>query len=512
MGTIRVLPGHLVNQIAAGEVVERPASVVKELCENSLDAGAKAIHVELVEGGIRRILVADDGSGMSREDALTCLERHATSKLADAEGLQRIATLGFRGEAVPAIASVSRFSLTTREGAAEEATRIVVEGGTVQRIEAAGAPAGTTIVVEDLFFNTPARRKFLKRADTEAAHASEAVVRLALARPAVGFTLVSGSRTTFTSPASPSDPRERIAAALGADVFDHLIEVDEAHGGTRVHGFVASPDYTVSTSRSIHTFVNGRFVRDRALLAAVQRGFADALMPGRQPAAVLFLQMPLEQVDVNVHPQKLEVRFADQRATFDAVVRALRGALRRSPWLAAKTQEAAPVAAEEPSAYSPAPVWTPAPIPFSFARVPVAPAVGVSPPAASGPNEPVQAAEPTEPRVSGQPPAGFFRSLRVIGQFARTYIVCEGPGPQLVVIDQHAAHERLAIPPASRGLPVAPTAAPGLSHSGFGRAADRRCARARRPSRGRARDRVRRRTLRRDDVCAQGRSRASRRL
>ncbi len=446
MGKIQVLSEQLINQIAAGEVVERPASVVKELCENSLDARAKAIKIELLDGGLRRILVADDGAGMSGEDARSCLERHATSKLSDADGLKRIATMGFRGEAVPAIASVSRFTLTTRERSADAATLVFVEGGRIDRVEQTGAPAGTSVLVEDLFFNTPARRKFLKRAETEAGHASEAVIRLALARHDVGFTLVSGGKQSFSAPAAPKDPKERIAAALGSDVFPHLVEVDHRLNAMRVTGFVASPDYTLSTARGIYTFVNGRYVRDRGLIAAIQRAFSDAMMPGRQPAAVLYLEMPFEDVDVNVHPQKLEVRFADSRATFDVVFHAVQLALRRSPWLTQGAQaRAGPQqgdgaaaagtggAAEHPSGYGPAswPAAPPSSLPMRFGGVPVAPI------AESWQYQPGPA------RADEIPPAGFFHNLRVIGQFARTYLVCEAPGPQLVVIDQHAAHERL---------------------------------------------------------------------
>ncbi|HEY3445393.1 MAG TPA: DNA mismatch repair endonuclease MutL [Myxococcales bacterium] len=441
MGKIRVLSDQLINQIAAGEVVERPASVVKELCENSLDAEAKAIKVELLEGGLRKILVADDGIGMAGEDARSCLERHATSKLTDAEGLKKIATMGFRGEAVPAIASVSRFTLTTRERKADAATQVVVEGGKVDRVEEIGAPAGTSVLVEDLFFNTPARRKFLKRAETEAGHASEAVIRLALARHDVGFTLVSGGKQSFSAPAAPKDPKERIAAALGSEVFPHLVDVDHRLNAMRVTGYVASPDYTLSTARGIYTFVNGRYVRDRGLIAAIQRAFSDAMMPGRQPAAVLYLEMPFEDVDVNVHPQKLEVRFADSRSTFDIVFHAVQLALRRSPWLTQGAQAraeqqqagaAAGGASEHAGGYGPmARAIAPTSLPMRFGGVPVA-AIAES-----------WSVQPGPARADEIPPAGFFHNLRVIGQFARTYLVCEAPGPQLVVIDQHAAHERL---------------------------------------------------------------------
>ncbi|HEY0840621.1 MAG TPA: DNA mismatch repair endonuclease MutL, partial [Vulgatibacter sp.] len=326
MALIRQLPSDVINKIAAGEVVERPSSVVKELVENALDAGATRVDVELSGGGRDRILIVDDGKGMSREDALLCIERHATSKLADAEGLFHIASFGFRGEAIPAIASVSRLTLTTREPDSLEGTRIVVEGGEVTAVEACGAPRGTTFEIRDLFYATPARRKFLKRPETESGHAAEALVRLALARPDVSFSLRSGDRTSFRSPAAP-DPRERVAAAIGKDVFAHLLEVEHSRGTVRVHGLVASPAYSVPTPRAIYLFVNGRFVRDRPLQHAMQKAYEGLLPSGRSPALVLFVDLPPHEVDVNVHPQKMEVRFADPRGVYDAVARAIGDAL-----------------------------------------------------------------------------------------------------------------------------------------------------------------------------------------
>jgi DNA mismatch repair protein MutL len=459
MGKVQLLPENLVNQIAAGEVVERPASVVKELCENSLDAGARTVRVELVEGGLRSIVVEDDGCGMSVDDARSCLERHATSKLRDADGLKRIGTLGFRGEAIPAIASVSRFHLVTREPGAVGATRVFVDGGKLVSVEDTGAPAGTRISVEDLFFNTPARRKFLKRAGTEAGHASEALVRLALARPEIGFSLWNSGRESFSMPAGQKDQRERIAAALGPEVFKHLVPVDYGRSEVRISGQIASPDYTLATSRGLYTFVNGRFVRDRGLNATIQRAFADVTMPGRQPAAVLFIELPLEEVDVNVHPQKLEVRFADQQKVFGTVWRAVQEALRSSPWLAQRAAAASEKSAGEGSpAYAPR---LPVPVPLPFAPRPGLPFSGkrkpedgskepwVVVPEPAAPAAGAQAAADTQPpgasaeTTEAPPPQGFFRTLRVIGQFAATYLVCEAPGPRLVIVDQHAAHERL---------------------------------------------------------------------
>jgi len=331
---IRQLSSDVINKIAAGEVVERPSSVVKELVENALDAGATRVDVEILGGGRDRILVSDDGKGMSREDAQLCIERHATSKLADAEGLFHIASYGFRGEAIPAIASVSRFTLTTREPDALEGTRIVIDGGRVLSVDSCGAPRGTSLEIRDLFHATPARRKFLKRAETEAGHIGETLVRLALARPDVSFSLRSGDRTSFRSPAGP-DPRERIAAAIGKEIFEHLLPVEHVRGSVRVHGFAASPAFSLPTPRAIYLFVNGRFVRDRAVQHAMQRAYEGLLPSGRSPGIVLFVEVPPHEVDVNVHPQKLEVRFADPRGVYDAVSRALGDALGKGDWLKA---------------------------------------------------------------------------------------------------------------------------------------------------------------------------------
>jgi DNA mismatch repair protein MutL len=427
MAVIRRLPEGLVNQIAAGEVVERPASVVKELCENSIDAGATHVQVELQDGGTRLIQVVDDGSGMDPEDARLCLERHATSKLRDAEGLAAIATLGFRGEAVPAIASVSHFTLTTRPRGALAATRIHVDGVASPEVGEAGAPEGTRIEVADLFFNTPARRKFLKKPQTEGGHCTEAVVRLLLSHPEVGFSLTADGRRVLTSAAN-APLRDRVALALGREVHEHLVEVQHTRGEVTVAGFCASPDYSAATSQKIQLFVNGRGIRDRSLSHAVARAYANLLPPGRYPAAVLFLTLPLDRVDVNVHPQKLEVRFADPRAVFDAVIHGVAAALRPAPWLT--------IGSGGPSAARP-----------SASAAPMPPAPAASQMLANqlrSPGELVPVLHEAEARFEAAPaPSGYFGSLRVIGQLAGTYVVCEGVGNSLVVLDQHAAHERV---------------------------------------------------------------------
>ncbi len=497
MPIIQRLSDTLINQIAAGEVVERPASVAKELCENSLDAGASEITVEITEGGIRRIVVTDNGCGMRPDDARACLERHATSKLRAESGLKSIGTLGFRGEAIPAIASVSRFTLVTRpnprarrvpasweeaapaheenagadelNGAdeASEGTRVFCEGGELVEAETAGARPGTRIEVCDLFFNTPARRKFLKRPSTEATNLIEAVSRLAAARPEVAFRLVSNGREVFASPAV-KDPRERMAVVLGPEAAKHLVPADFSRGGIRVHGFITDPDCTLSNARGIYTFVNGRFVQDRSLTAVIQRAYRDVTMPDRNPACVLFIELPLSEVDVNVHPRKLEVRFADAQAVTGCVWHAVQESMRDSPWL--RQQQAcgtglpdAGGTAEPSAAYdalgggglSPALIWKDSSASreefprHSYADVPLAfrpgPGTVLRPEAAPFGASVGDGMEPAAPGTSETQgaPTGFFRSLRVIGQFAATYVVCEAPGPRLVVIDQHAAHERV---------------------------------------------------------------------
>jgi DNA mismatch repair protein MutL len=451
MPRIHVLPPGLVNQIAAGEVVERPASAVKELVENALDAGARAISVDVEEGGLSLVRVADDGSGMDGEDARLALERHATSKLRDAEGLSAIGTMGFRGEALPAIASVSRFRLDTAAADDGVGTRLEIEGGVVREVGDVARPRGTTVEVRDLFFNTPARRKFMRAAPTEAGHVTEAVIRLALARADVGFTLRSGGRAVLGARAGAS-LADRAAQALGREAHRHLVPVDASRGHVRVHGVVCSPDHSEATGRSLYLFVNGRWVRDRGAAHAVLRGFAGSLPAGRHPAGVLFVELPLGRVDVNVHPQKHEVRFAEAREVYDAVFHAIAATLRTAPWLGRNTSGLPP---KNAISYGGEPAH--APLAGEEAAEVLAWARSAGPPPGSGAE--VRAPEPdplasqafdfeTSPcgfekgRVAPSSP-GYFRSLRFVGQHARTYLVCEAPGGTLVVVDQHASHERL---------------------------------------------------------------------
>jgi len=454
MGRIHLLAPGLVNQIAAGEVVERPASAAKELVENALDAGARSIQVEVEEGGLSLVRVVDDGSGMDPQDALLALERHATSKLRDAAGLAAIDTLGFRGEALPAIASVSRLLLDTAPEPGGEGTRVRVEGGEVRERTVVARSRGTTVEVRDLFFNTPARRKFMRSPATEAGHVAEAVLRAALVRPDVGFTLRSGGRAALASPAGVA-PAERVAAAIGREAARHLVETAGGTGEVRVRAWLTSPDHSEATSRGLYLFVNGRYVRDRAATYAVLRAYAESLPSGRWPAGALFVELPLDRVDVNVHPQKLEVRFAEPRAVQDALFRAVADGLRSSPWLRHRppaggegSPRGVPTAGEEVAAL------------LAQARA----AGAVVPPAAPGP---VAAFAFPPPAAGGEParPAGYFASLRYIGQHARTYLVAEAPGATLVIIDQHASHERVLFHRLreawrARGIPVQPLLVP----------------------------------------------------
>ncbi|CAM3495755.1 DNA mismatch repair endonuclease MutL [Corallococcus sp. ZKHCc1 1396] len=466
MSRIARLSDVLINKIAAGEVVERPASVVKELCENSLDAGARTVRVELEGGGVGRITISDDGHGMNREDATLCLERHATSKLRELDDLFHIDSMGFRGEAIPAIASVSRFTLHTAEPEAHEGTKIHVEGGGPAAVEDAPPRVGTVITVEDLFFNVPARRKFMRQGATELKHCEESVVRLALAHPEVGFFATHEGHELFASPASEHDPRERIAAALGPASFAHLFPVEERRLGVSVTGYLASPEYTLPNARGLYTFVNRRYIRDRGLISTVQRAFQDFLPAGRQPVVVLHIDVEPRAVDVNVHPQKQEVRFADARGVQDAVSAALTRVLRASPWLGTPEQQAANppprdaahyahaverflTRAQEATWGAPLPTAMDGPGPSQPGR-PLSPSYFAPPGGGAGPGPfqgPVMpgrspAFGEAQPQLNEAPPPGYFAALRPMGLLGSRFHVCEGPGGTLVVLDPHAALER----------------------------------------------------------------------
>ena len=331
MPSIHVMPDALASQVAAGEVVERPASVVKELVENSLDAGSSEIRVETQRGGAALLRVTDDGGGMTREDALLSLERHATSKLRDKDGLVRIETLGFRGEAVPSIASVSRFRLTTREKGESVGTEIAVEGGEIIDVREAGCPVGTVVEVRNLFYNLPARRKFLKSEATEAAHIDHEVRVHALACPGVRFVLQKDGRTVFDLPGT-GDRRLRIADLFGRDLLGSMREIPEGSDrGITVGGYLLPAREARRSRRGQAVFLNGRPVDDAVIGRALAEGYRGSLESGRHPVAWLWLEMDPELVDVNVHPAKREVRFhrpADLRAVIvEQVAEALREAV-----------------------------------------------------------------------------------------------------------------------------------------------------------------------------------------
>jgi DNA mismatch repair protein MutL len=417
MPTVRILPSDLVNQIAAGEVVERPASVVKELVENSLDAGATQIRVAIREGGISAITVSDDGCGMSREDALLAFERHATSKLASLKDLERIETLGFRGEALPSIASVARVRMCTRRREDPLGTELVGEGAGIASARSIACAEGTSLEVADLFGRVPARRKFLKSAVTEASQVARWLERIALARPDVRFELErDGRRAALWLPTA--EPRERVIAVLPPGTGEALVPVAAEHAGLGLRGFVSPTHVMRSGPGELFVYVNGRPVRDRLLQFAVRDAYRDALPPGRYPIAVLFLGADPELVDVNVHPAKWEVRFRDPRAVTDLLRRAIGAAVRGA------------------SAASP-------PAPFLAARGPAPAARELAPgPGFFGGSAAADA--PAEAyRSSESPRAPFvFSRLRYLGQALGLYLVLESDAG-LVLLDQHAAHERV---------------------------------------------------------------------
>ncbi|MBI5552569.1 MAG: DNA mismatch repair endonuclease MutL [Desulfobacterales bacterium] len=432
MARIRILPDILANKIAAGEVVERPASVVKELVENALDAGADRIVVEIENGGRALIQVADNGAGMGRDDALLALERFATSKLHSDDDLAAIRTLGFRGEALPSIAAVSKLTLTTREPDADSGTQVRVEGGKILQVTEAGAAPGTMIQVAQLFFNTPARRKFLKSTTTETAHIADTVAGMALGYPQVHFKLLHNAKTVKQWP-KVGDPAVRAADVLALSAAE-LISIAASDGDLSLSGVAAPARQARATSRSIYLFVNGRRVRDRVMQHALLEGFHGRLMTGQFPLAALFLTLPCDQVDVNVHPTKHEIRFLDSRRVHAlvqaAVTRALAAAEKRL-WAAPQARDPEPPqAVAEPAAlYSRTVPPTNA---HELPAIPTAPTPTQIVPTTSA------AAPAQQPLWAGR----RFADLTVIGQFRGTYLICQD-GDDLILIDQHAAHERI---------------------------------------------------------------------
>ncbi|HEX8558298.1 MAG TPA: DNA mismatch repair endonuclease MutL [Pyrinomonadaceae bacterium] len=336
MSKIRVLSDHVANQIAAGEVVERPASVAKELVENSIDAGARRVELDVEAGGRRLLRVSDDGEGMTRDDAVLAFERHATSKISSTEDLERVTTLGFRGEALASIASVARVELVTQREGEPEGTRVLIEGGRMRDVAPAARPRGTTIGVRDLFFNVPARRKFLRSEATETFHLTNLVTHYALAHPEISFALTNNGREALRC-APAADLRERAYQIFGDEFVESLLAVAGGREGVaRVSGYVSAPRARRTTRDAQYLFVNGRFVRDRLVARALSEGYRSVLPHGVYPSALLFLEVPAEELDVNVHPAKTEVRFRRASAVSDALREAVRAALHTGGYLRAE--------------------------------------------------------------------------------------------------------------------------------------------------------------------------------
>ncbi len=441
MNRIRILPDQLVNRIAAGEVIERPASVVKELIENSLDAGATRIAVELGAGGRSLVRVEDDGCGMNPDDALLALERHATSKIAGAADLDRIATLGFRGEAIPSIAAVSRFSLASSADPAEGGVRVVVEGGRVLGVEGVARPRGTTVEVRDLFFNTPARRKFLHAPETELRHAVETVTAAALARPDVGFSLKHGGRPLLEAP-PVADLADRFRALDRRRVKAPVARFEERTGSITVKGLLSAG--AGSGRAALTMLVNGRPVRDRLLVGAILRVLREGGAGMTGARVVLMVELPPEEVDVNVHPAKAEVRFARARQVFGAVERALRSGVAAAQGrvevhrLGVAGPGRGPAGERgygQPAPGQPPPVREAALFPHPVYSSPPAEAPGAPAPDDEGPATPPARSGAR----AGAPDTPFGR---LIGQYRASFILLEDEHG-LVIVDQHVAHERV---------------------------------------------------------------------
>lgn len=433
MAVIHVLDKHTAELIAAGEVVERPASVVKELCENAVDAGAKSVCVEIERGGVSLIRVSDDGSGVDAEYIPTAFVRHATSKIACAEDLDSIMTLGFRGEALASIASVARVELLTKTPADEFACCYRIEGGQELGVEAAARGVGTTITVRDLFFNTPARMKFLKKDSSEGNYVSEVVARMALSHPEVAFRFLREGKQQFQTPGDGS-VRGAAYAVLGREFAHELIEVDSDDGTYRITGLVTPPRVARASRSMQFFFINGRFVKNRTMMAALEAAYKGAMMQGKFPGCVLFLAMPPQLVDVNVHPAKTEVRFAREKDVFDAVYRAVRAELftpnnteRVMTFAPAKPAQPEPPAKPEPRAAAPQPA-SPVRTAWTVRDVPAARPAQTS--LASEPETPEQ----TQLEQGAAP-------LRYVGEVFDTYIITQR-GTDVCFIDKHAAHER----------------------------------------------------------------------
>ena len=492
MPEIQILSPHLADLIAAGEVVERPASVVKELVENAFDAGARTVTVELRGGGATYLRVTDDGCGMAPEDAGIAFLRHATSKLHDEQGLEAIGTMGFRGEALAAISAVSHITLTTRQRGAAAGTHMTLDAGDIQDMYETGCPEGTTMIVSDLFFNTPARRKFLKSDRAEGAACAAAALRCALGRPDVSVRCIRDGEEVFFSPGD-NKLDSCVYSLLGRDLAMSLLPCAGEADGVRVHGFISSPAAGRGSRAQQYFFCNGRWIKSAALQAALEQAYRNTLLVGRFPACVLYVELSCAAVDVNVHPAKTEVKFTHERAVFDAVYYGARAALeaekepvatlsktaakpepapKADPFVPA-APKAAPAAAQHPPApaaptFAPARTYAPAapaeeavafrsPTASAFAAPRVTPAPVFTAPARPAPGTPpapepiVPVARPAQTAIEPEPvfPSPLERAAppaeppaRLIGEAMHTYILVE-KGETLILIDKHAAHERI---------------------------------------------------------------------
>ena len=463
MGKIRLLPEALASQVAAGEVVERPASVVKELVENSIDAGATTIEIRVQRGGIALIRVTDDGSGMNRDDALMCLERNATSKIRTKEDLAAILTLGFRGEAMPSIASVSKFRLTTREPDALTGTEVIVNGGRIASVKDCGEPPGTQIEVRSLFYNLPARRKFIRTETTEYSHLEQVIKTQAIAHEKIRFSLVRDERLAFQLPATTS-LRERIGGLVGEDLAGRLLEIEPTtHKNVTIRGFIGPPGMGRSDKRQQLSFLNGRPVEAAIISRGLREGYHTALMKGQYPVTFLFIETDPSAVDVNVHPAKREVRFHDGFAVQDAIIGAVQLTLRErmtrpvsGVGFTGNTPAPEPRSLIVQDELLPAhdryqlrkdrgdsPKTDPAPV-----QQPLFTTLERQRAEATSPVPATEVGQVTYPTLSDPLPAALVDQkpkavdYRIIGVLGKLYVLLEGK-EGLVLMDQHAAHERV---------------------------------------------------------------------
>ena len=467
MTQIRVLDDTTINKIAAGEVVERPASVVKELVENAMDAGATAVEIEIMGGGVSFIRVTDNGRGMTREDAQTAILRHATSKISSVSDLQTVATLGFRGEALPTIASVSRFSLLTRRASDDLGTRVDILGGKTPEIEDAGCEIGTSVRVEELFFNTPARKKFLKTNTTEAGKISDYVIRLALSRPDIAFRFINNNRLTIMT-AGDDSLRRAIESIYGGDTAGALIPLDfhDEEAEIRIAGYISKPS-VIRSSRAWQTYiVNGRTIQNRAIAKAIDNVYRALVPKMGFPLAVLRIEVPQQTIDVNVHPQKTEMKFEDEgrifKAVYKSVLDAIRGAAGESTAIASSVEkpkfhyEAVPLNVGVPADATPYTQKAAAPA-NTYAMPPVRPQTVHEAVQWRGQSVDLRAAQDRAAAVRSEERAAFSAAvshtnkeqgtemegnLLPIGQVDLTYIIAQS-AQSLYIVDQHAAHERI---------------------------------------------------------------------